>query len=159
VCAHLCRPSADLDASLASLPPSMLGPRRDCNGLQTSTPDGASPPDGSRHGPSDTGTADDVRGATAAQLRAPFGQVTTADGRERAGNAGADAAMEGTPSTLRHREATGMDGWHAQDAAQKGAASKAAAAFEKENAQPNGLASAAAFLRTAPVPGEGHVSV
>ncbi|KAK9907744.1 hypothetical protein WJX75_009081 [Coccomyxa subellipsoidea] len=93
------RPSADLDASLASLPPSMLGPRRDCNGLQTSTPDGASPPDGSRHGPSDTGTAND-------------------------------------------------------DAAQKGAASKAAAAFEKENAQPNGLASAAAFLRTAPVPGE-----
>lgn len=135
----------------------MLGPRRDSNGLQTRTPDGASPPDGSRHGPSVTGTADDVSGATAAQLRAPFGQVTTADGRERAGNAGADAAMEGTPSTL--REATGMDGWHAQDAAQKGAASNAAAAFEKEKAQPNGLVSAAAFLRSAPVPGECHVSV
>lgn len=157
MCAHVCRPSADLDASLASLPPSMLGPRRDSNGLQTSTPDGASPPDGSRHGPSDSGTADDVCGATAAQLRAPFGQVTTVDGRERAGNAGVDAAMEGTPLTL--REATGMDGWHAQDAGQKGAASSAAAAFEKESAQPNGLASAAAFLRTAPVPGEGHVSV
>ncbi len=151
----MCRPSGDLDASLAGLPPSLLGPRRDSVGAQpaASRPDGSSAADASRNGDADSDNADGGGGgsgggiAGTAQQRAPFGQVASP-----AGQVTLSTTAEETPSTS--RSAAGQDGWRAEDVARKGAASSAAAAFEKENAQPNGLVSAAAFLRASHNPGE-----
>ena len=150
----MCRPSGDLDASLAGLPPSLLGPRRDSVGAQpaASRPDGSSAADASRNGDDDSDNADGGGGgsgggiASSAQ-QAPFGQVASP-----AGQVTLSTTAEGTPYTSHN--AAGQDGWRAEDLARKGAASSAAAAFEKENAQPNGLVSAAAFLRASHNPGE-----
>ena len=55
---------------------------------------------------------------------------------------------------LPHAEQNGrLNGWPQSGAAQKGLGASSSASSEKENAQPNGVASAAAYLRTAPGPG------
>lgn len=146
------------------MPPSVLGARRDSAG---SIGGASSPPrTGRQDGPfpsSGAGTAADASTAEPADHAigssggiAPHGGIgqprVPAAGQMRAGLGQQDLAAEGTPTYTAQN--SGPDGWRAQDAARKNAAASAAAMFEKENAQPNGLVSAAAFLRAEPGPGE-----
>ncbi|CAL8470482.1 g10024 [Coccomyxa elongata] len=141
------RPSGDLDTSLAGVPPSMLGMRRDSTGSQSSTkPDGTSPDRSSRTG--DLGVYGGESGVGSPLVEA--GQQRTASGQGASASGQAELA-EGMP----HVEQNGRSyGWPEPGAAQKGVGARPLASFEKENAQPNGIASAAAFLRTAPGPGD-----
>lgn len=77
------------------------------------------------------------------------GQQQTASG-QGASASGQAEMVEGTS----HVEQNGRsNGWPEPSVAQKGVGARPSASLEKENAQPNGIASAAAFLRTAPGPG------